>query len=385
MPGLVNTHTHAAMTLMRGLSDDVPLEVWLKKYIWPAEARYINKETVRIGTELAVLEMIRSGTTTMNDLYFFMDEVGQVVEKAGTRAVIAESLIDFPTPNGKTPDEGMAYTRKLIQKWKGHSRVTVAIGAHAPYTCSPALLRSAWKLARRHGLMFHIHLSETQTEVKTIFEKYGFTPTGHLHNLGVLGDRLIAAHAVHLSEEDRALIARFRVGVAHNPESNMKLASGAAPVPQLLQITPELGLATDGAASNNDLDMFEAMDMAAKLQKFAHGNPGAVDAETVVRMATIGGARVLGLGDEIGSLEPGKRADLILIPLDKPHLTPFYNPYSHIVYAVSGADVSTVIVDGRILMENRRLLTLDEGTVLERARRVGATIRAAFRDNPGGN
>ena len=375
MPGLINTHTHAPMTLFRGLSDDQPLKIWLEQYIWPAEAEFVDAETVRIGTELAAAEMIRSGTTTINDMYFYMDVVGKVMERAGMRAVIGESLIDFPTPNGKTPDEGLAYTRELIAKWKGHDRIHVAVSTHSPYTCSPELLKKAKALADEFDLGLQIHLSETVNEVNTIQERYGATPVGHLHKLGLLYDGLMAAHGVHLTDADRKLLAEHKVGVSHNPESNMKLASGAAPVPELLAIKAEVGLGTDGAASNNDLDMFEAMDSAAKLQKVMRGDPSLLNARDVVRMATIGGAEVLGLDDQIGSLEAGKQADIIIIPLNKPHLTPMYDPYSLLVYAVSGGDVDTVMVQGKILMENGKLKTLDEASILKEARQTAARIR----------
>ncbi len=378
IPGLVNTHTHAAMTLFRGFADDAPLKVWLEKFIWPAEAKFINASSVRAGAELAIAEMIRSGCTTFNDMYFFMDEVGQAVEKAGVRAVIGESVIDFPTPNAKTPEKGLEITRQLIKKWKGHPLVYPAVAAHAPYTCSPDLLKSASALALKHNLPFHIHVSETDTEVADIKNRYGRTPMAHLKHLGVLNKGTVAAHCVKLSDEDMKMMVEAGIGMSHNPESNMKLASGAAPLAELMAMNALLSLGTDGVASNNDLDMFEAMDAAAKLQIYARKDPSVLKARDLVRMATLGGAEVLGLDKLIGSIEVGKRADVAIIPLNKPHLTPIYNPYSHLVYSVSGGDVGSVIVDGRILMRDRKLLTMDEEAILKNAEKVAKRIRAAF-------
>ncbi len=364
MPGLINTHTHAAMVIFRGFADDLPTQEWLENYIWPAEAKYINAETVRLGTLLAIAEMIRSGTTTFNDMYFFEDVVAKAAKEAGIRAVVGEALLDFPTPNKKTPQEGLEYSEMLIQKWRDDPLVTVAVAPHAPYTCSPEILKAAKNLSDKYNVRFHIHLSETEKEVNDIQKKYGLTPVGYMDSLGVLGDNVIAAHCVHLTEEDIQLIAHRKVGVAHDPESNMKLASGVAPIPDLLDAGVKIGLGTDGAASNNDLNMFEEMDTTAKLHKVFRHDPTVIDAQTVVEMATIGGARVLGLDDQIGSIEEGKRADIIVIDLNKPHTIPLYNPYSHIVYVIDGADVETVIIDGKTVMLNQKILTINEEEII---------------------
>jgi len=375
MPGLINTHTHAAMVLFRGFADDLPTQEWLENYIWPAEAKYINAETVRLGTLLAIAEMIRSGTTTFNDMYFFEDEVAKAAKEAGIRAVVGEALLDFPTPNKKTPQEGLEYTEMLIQKWRDDPLVTVAVAPHAPYTCSPEILKAAKNLSDKYNVRFHIHLSETEKEVNDIQKKYGLTPVGYMDSLGVLGDNVIAAHCVHLTEEDIQLIAHRKVGVAHDPESNMKLASGVAPIPDLLDAGVKIGLGTDGAASNNDLNMFEEMDTTAKLHKVFRHDPTVIDAQTVVEMATNGGARILGLDDQIGSIEEGKRADIIIINLNKPHIVPIYNPYSHIVYVIDGADVETVIIDGKTVMLNQKILTINEEEIIRDIRALAVRIK----------
>ena len=379
MPGLINTHTHAAMVIFRGFADDLPTQEWLENYIWSAEAKYINAETVRLGTLLAIAEMIRSGITTFNDMYFFEDEVVQAAKEAGIRAVVGECLLDFPTPNKKTPQEGLKYTEMLIQKWRDDPLITVAVAPHAPYTCSPEILKSAKNLSDKYNVPLHIHLSETEKEVNDIQKKYSLTPVEYLDSLGVLGDNVIAAHCVHLTEEDIQLIVQRKVGVAHDPESNMKLASGVAPIPDLLDAGVKIGLGTDGAASNNDLNMFEEMDTTAKLHKVFRHDPTVIDARTVVEMATIGGARVLGLNDQIGSIEGGKKADIIIINLNKPHTVPLYNPYSHVVYAIDGADVETVIIEGRIVMRNHKILTISEDEIIQDVHVLTARIKEESR------
>jgi 5-methylthioadenosine/S-adenosylhomocysteine deaminase len=375
MPGLINTHTHAAMVIFRGFADDLPTLEWLENYIWPAEAKYINAEVVRLGTLLAIAEMIRSGTTTFNDMYFFEDEVAKAAKEAGIRAVIGETLLDFPTPNKKTPQLGLKYTEMLIRKWRDDPLITVAVAPHAPYTCSPEVLIAAKNLSDKYNVPFHIHLSETKNEVNGIKKKYGLTPVEYLDNLGILGDNVIAAHCVHLTEKDIQLIVRRKVGVAHNPESNMKLASGVAPIPDLLSAGANIGLGTDGAASNNDLNMFEEMDTAAKLHKLFCHDPTVIDARTVVEMATIGGARILGLDEQIGSIEIGKRADVIIINTNNPHLVPLYDPYSQIAYTIDGADVETVIIEGKIVMRNHEILTISKEKIIQDVRVLSARIK----------
>ncbi len=375
LPGLVNTHTHAAMTIFRGLADDLPLETWLTKYIWPAEAKFITAATVRTGTNLALAEMIRSGTTTFSDMYFFADTTAEAAKKAGVRALVGEAVIDFPTPDSAGPQESLAIVEKLALKWRADPLITIAVAPHAPYTCSPETLASAKKLADRLNLPLHIHVAETRKEVDDITARYGATPFEHLDRLGFFGGTVIAAHAVYPTPREIALMATKGIGVAHNPESNMKLASGAAPVSELLKAGVAVGLGTDGAASNNNLNMFEEMSAAARLQKVVRLDPTLMSARETVQAATSGGARVLGLGAAIGSLEPGKRADLIVIALNRPHLVPLYNVYSHLVYAVNAADVETVVVDGRTIMADGRLLTLNEDAVLQEAAALALKIR----------
>jgi 5-methylthioadenosine/S-adenosylhomocysteine deaminase len=380
LPGLVNAHSHAPMVLFRGIADDRALMEWLEKYIFPAEARNVSPEFVRAGTELACLEMIRTGTTTYCDMYYFEDVIADVTARAGMRGVLGETIIGFPTPDSKTPEAALEYTAKFIERWKNSRLVVPAVAPHAAFTNSAESLRAARALADKHGVPLVIHLSETRDEENQMRQKHGMTATEWLESLGVLGPRTVANHGVHLSERDMQILKRRGVGISHNPESNMKLASGAAPVARLVELGIAVGLGTDGAASNNDLDMFEAMDFAAKLAKHASGNPAALPAEQVVQMATIGGARALGLEREIGSLEAGKRADLILLDTGRPHAVPLYNVYSHVVYALKGSDVVTSIINGRVVMLDGRVLTLAQGEVLKRAQEFGRRVAASLKN-----
>jgi 5-methylthioadenosine/S-adenosylhomocysteine deaminase len=373
MPGLVNTHTHAAMTCFRGLADDLPLMTWLHDHIFPAEAK-LTPEVVYQGTLLACAEMILSGTTTFCDMYLFEDAVAHAAKDAGVRAVVGEVLYDFPSPNYGPVEEGLKYTESLIRKWQDDPLITIAVEPHSAYLCSPDLLKKAKAIADRHGAPMVIHLSESEHEVAQLREKYGRTPAQHLAEIEFLSSKLIADHCVAITQEDIALLKAFDVKVAHNPESNMKLASGIAPVPELLRHGITVGIGTDSCASNNNLDLFQEMDTVAKLHKAQTLDPTVMDAPTVVRMATIDGAKVLGLEDQIGSLERGKRADIIVIDIRKPHLVPMYNVYSHLVYAVSGHDVVTAIVDGQVLMEDRVLTTLDVDRVMEEVNRIAENI-----------
>lgn len=373
LPGLINAHTHAAMTLFRGLADDLPLMDWLNNYIFPAESR-MDADFVHTGALLACAEMILSGTTTFCDMYLFEDETAKAADQAGMRCLAGEVLYDFPSPNYGPVAEGLRYTESLIRKWQDHPLISIAVEPHATFTCSPDLLRSTYELASKYEVPLIIHLAETLHEVAEVTEKYGKTPVMHLDSLGVMNPRLIADHCVHLEEDDMQVLVERGVKVVHNPESNMKLASGIAPVPELLARGATLGLGTDGCASNNNLDLFSEMDTAAKLHKVKHMDPTAIDALTVLRMATIEGAKALGLDSITGSLETGKKADIIIIDTGKPHLTPLYNPYSHLVYAARGNDVSHSFINGRPVMENRNLLTLDIQEILahaqEKARQV---------------
>ena len=363
MPGLVNTHTHAAMTCFRGIADDLPLMTWLNEHIFPAEAR-LDEEKVYRGALLACAEMILSGTTCFCDMYLFEDAVARAAKTAGIRAVVGEVLYDFDSPNYGSIQQGFAYSRMLLEKWKNDALVSIAIEPHSPYLCAPELLQTAFSISREYDIPLVIHLSETQNEVAGIKDRYGCTPVEHLAALKILAPNLLACHCVVLTDHDIELLQRFDVKVAHNAESNMKLASGVAPVPALLQAGICVGLGTDGCASNNNLDLMLEMDTAAKLHKAVTLDPTVLDASTVLKMATIQGARALGLGDITGSLVPGKRADLIIIDTHRPHLTPMYNPVSHLVYAARGSDVTTAIINGRPVMENRRLANLDVDKVM---------------------
>ena len=375
MPGLVNTHTHAAMTLFRGLADDLPLMTWLEEHIFPAEA-LLDRKRVHAGTLLGCVEMILSGTTCFCDMYLFEDAVAEAARAAGMRAVVGEVLYDFPSPNYGPIEKGFAFTRRLIDQWRADPLITIAVEPHSPYLCAPDLLVEAAGIARENQVPLVIHLSETRSEVDRIRKAYGKTPVGHLAELDILGPNLLACHCVELEESDMDLLAANKVKVAHNPESNMKLASGIAPVAELVRRGVVTGLGTDGCSSNNNLDLFAEMDMAAKLHKASSLDPTVMDAETVLKMATIDGARALGLDDLTGSLEAGKRADIIVIDTNKPHLTPMYHPASHLVYAVGGSDVSATIINGEVLMRDRRIEHLDVAGIMADARQIADEIRS---------
>lgn len=374
LPGLINGHTHAAMSLFRGLADDLPLMEWLNNYIFPAESR-IDADFVFTGTLLACAEMIMSGTTTFCDMYLFENEAARAARKAQMRCLVGEVLYDFPSPNYGPVEKGLKYTESLIKKWQDDPLVSVAVEPHSLFTCSTDLLISANEIALRYEVPMVIHVAETLNEIAEVKEKYGKPPVEYLHSLGLLDSHLIADHCVHVNEQDIEKMAEYGVKVIHNPESNMKLASGIAPVTEMLTRGVTVGLGTDGCASNNNLDIFTEMDMAAKLHKIRTMDPTVLDSVTVLRMATIEGAKALGMGDITGSLEPGKKADIIILDLDKPHLTPMYNPYSHIVYSARGNDVSHSIINGQLVMENRRLLTLDIEEIMGRAREKAIKVR----------
>jgi len=378
MPGLVNVHSHLAMTCFRGLADDLPLMTWLNDHIFPAEAKFIDRKTVYAGAMLAIAEMILSGTTTFCDGYFFEGEVGRAAIATGMRGVIAQGFIDFPTPDRPGRSEQAAIAERFVERWRDRSPlVTPSLFCHSAYTCSPETLQTVKAAARRTGVSFQIHLAETREEVRLLRERYGRKPVQHLRDLDLLDENTIAAHCIWLGGEELDLLAEGRVKVAHDPESNMKLGAGVAPVPEMLRRGIDVGLGTDGCASNNDLDLFGEMGMAAKLHKVFSGDPTALPAERVVEMATIGGARVLGMADRIGSIAPGKEADIILVDIRKPHLTPLYHPFSHLVYAARGADVATSIIGGRIVMKDRCLLQIDLAAVMEEVSRIADRIREA--------
>jgi 5-methylthioadenosine/S-adenosylhomocysteine deaminase len=378
-PGLINTHTHAPMVLYRGLADDLALMDWLNKYIFPAEAKTVSPEFVRDGTRLAALEMIQSGTTTYADMYYFEEEIAKETKAAGLRGVLGQTVIQFPVADAKTPAEGLARAEAFITAYKNDPLITPAVAPHAMYTLDGQTLTAARALAQKHGVPTLIHLAETADEAKTSQERYKMSPVAFLDSLGFLGAGVLAAHGVWVSDAEVSLLASRGVGISHNPESNMKLASGTAPVPAYLKANAALGLGTDGAASNNDLDMFESMRTASLLHKLQSGDPRVVSASEALMMATRGGARALGMERQIGSLEPRKRADLIVVSTSGARQTPLYDPISHLVYVARGADVQSTVVHGKVLMRNRQMLTLDETAVLAAARGWVGKVRAAVR------
>lgn len=376
MPGLVNTHTHLPMTLFRGLADDLPLAKWLNEYIFPAEEKHIRPETVRLGTLAACAEMILSGTTTCCDGYFFEEDVAAAVNETGLRAVLGQGVIDFPAPGVPHPADNVKNALKFVQKGQSISPlITPSIFCHSPYTCSETTLKKAKNAAAAEDVLFQIHIAETQSEYDQIQAQQRATPIKYLDNIGILDKNTLLVHCVWLDDDDLEIIAQRRAKVSHNPESNMKLASGIAPVPKLLTAGITVGLGTDGCASNNDLDLFREMDTAAKLHKVNVLDPTVMDAGTVLKMATIGSARAIGLEKDIGSLEVGKQADIIIIDTFKPHLLPLYNPVSQIVYAAQGSDVQDVIVNGKFLLKDRRLLTIELEGILKKMADIGAVVK----------
>ena len=386
IPGLINGHTHIPMVLFRGIADDLDLNEWLTKYIFPAEAKNVTEEFVRAGTQLGLAEMIRGGTTTYCDMYYFEDAIAEETERAGVRGLLGETVIDFPVPDNKTWPAAMAYTERFVARWKGNRLITAAIAPHAPYTVSEAHLREVRAFSDRTGAPVVTHVAETRKEVDDISRDHGARPVEYLARIGFLSPRTIAAHTVHLTEGEINLLKQNGVGSVHNPESNMKLASGVAPVPQMLRAGVLLGLGTDGAASNNDLSMWEAIDLVAKLHKLTTNDPKVVTAEEALALATIGGARALHMDADIGSLEEGKRADLVVVDLDSLHQTPRYSIYSHLVYATKSGDVRTVVIEGRVVMRDRRLLTLNEPVIKQKARaireRITRSLSAAAEARP---
>jgi 5-methylthioadenosine/S-adenosylhomocysteine deaminase len=378
IPGLINAHTHAPMVLYRGLADDLPLQEWLEKYIFPAEAKTVSREMVRVGTRLAALEMIQSGTTAYADMYYFEEEIGRVTKSAGLRGILGQTIIQFPVADAKTPAEGLARTEAFIKEFQNDELIIPAVAPHAPYTNDTKTLQASRALATKYGVPLITHVAETSVEVKNSQTAHaGLTPVAYLDSIGFFGPRTLANHVVWASPADIAILSARRVGVSHNPESNMKLASGIAPVPAMLAASVAVGLGTDGAASNNDLDMFEAMRLAAFLHKVSSGDPRAIPAATALEMATINGAKALGIDTSVGSLEAGKRGDLVAVSMAGARQTPIYNAVSHLVYVSRGDDVQTTIVNGRVLMRDRKVLTLNEAAVLSEARKFAESVRAA--------
>ncbi len=366
LPGLINGHTHAAMTLLRGLADDLPLDTWLNEHIFPAE-RNLTAQSVYWGTMLALAEMIKGGTTCFCDMYLFAHQVARAVDQVGLRAVVGEVIYDFPSPSYGELDNGFAVSEDLIRGYQDHPRITGAVMPHALYTCSPPLLTRAGQMAQDLDCDINIHMSETLHETQTILERHGARPLAHAASLGLVGPRLWIDHGVDLHADEIQRLAQAGCRLSLLPESNMNLASGLANLGAMLQAGLRLSLGTDGCASNNDLDLFGEMDSCAKVHKAAYLDPTNSPARTVLELATRRGGDVFGQPD-LGMLKPGALADVIVIDTDQPHLTPMYNPYSHLVYAASGADVMHTVCHGQVLMADRKLLTMDEEEVLARAK-----------------
>jgi 5-methylthioadenosine/S-adenosylhomocysteine deaminase len=380
MPGLVNAHTHLPMTLFRGLADDLPLMSWLNEHIFPAEARHISPESAHLGARLACAEMLLSGTTTCCDGYFLASAVAAAVTEAGMRAVLGQGVIDFPAPGVSDPSRNVVHAVEFVDAWQARSPLLrPSIFCHSPYTCSARTLQAAKKAAANTGVLFQIHTAETRAEAEQCRAEHGCSPVRYLQRLGLLDEGTLLVHAVWLDGEDIHIVADSGAAIAHCPQSNMKLGSGVAPLPDFVAAGIAVGLGTDGCASNNDLDLFGEMDTAAKLHKVQRLNPTVMNAAEVVFMATQGGGRALGLGDCIGSLTPGKQADLIVIDLNQPHLTPLYHPASHLVYAATGADVRDVMVAGHWQVRNRRLLGMDVELLMQTAAAQGRMISSSGR------
>ena len=379
MPGLVNTHTHLPMSLFRGLADDLPLSIWLNEHMFPAESKYISPESVRNGTLLSCAEMLLSGTTTCCDGYFYEDHVASAVSETGMRAILGQGVIDYPAPGIPDPSDNINNAASFIKKWQNTSPlITPSIFCHSPYTCSESTLKKAKKIADKEATLFQIHVAETKDEFIRIQEEHHTTPVNYLNKIGIIDKNTLLVHAVWLADDDINIIAARGAGVSHNPESNMKLASGIAPVPSLLKAGVTVGLGTDGCASNNNLDLISEMDTAAKLHKVNALDPTLLDAATVLKMATIQGAKALRVDDIIGSLEIGKKADVTVVDSRNPHLIPVYNPVSHIVYAAQGADVRDVIVNGRLLVKDRKLLTIDLENITQKVIELSKSIKKNF-------
>jgi 5-methylthioadenosine/S-adenosylhomocysteine deaminase len=379
LPGFINGHTHVPMTLFRGLHDDVTLNDWLYKYIFPAEAKNVNEEFVRWGTRLAAAEQIRGGVTTFADMYYFEDAVAEETKAAGMRGVLGETFIDFPAPDNKSEAEMLAYTERFLKKWRSDPLIHAAVAPHSIYTCSQKTLQDSAALARKYHAPILIHTAEMKKEWEDSQKQNGMSPVQYLDKIGLLGPDVVSAHCIFVDEADRKTLAHEQVGCVHNPSSNMMIASGVSPVAEMRAGGVAVGLGTDGpAGSNNDLDLMEEIDLAAKLAKITKLDPLALNAKAVVEMATIDGARALHMEKEIGSLEPGKKADLIVISLDKPNAVPMYDIYAQIAYALKGSDVETVVIGGRIVMRDRKLLTVNEEDAMAKAREYKKSIATSL-------
>ena len=380
MPGLINGHTHIPMTLMRGLKDDVTLDDWLRKYIFPAEARNVTEDYVRWGSRLGLAEMIRSGTTTFADMYYFEDAEAEETKSAGLRGFLGETWIDFPDPDNKNEAEMAAYTEKFLKKWYGDPLIHASVAPHSIYTCSEKTLRDSAALARRYRAPILIHLAEMQKEFVDSMKTNNATPVQYLDRIGLLGPDVLAAHCIWLDAADIKILAERQTGCVHNPSSNMMLASGVAAVVEQRAAGMRVGLGTDGpAGSNNDLNMMEEMDLAAKLQKTYRADPRALGAKGALEMATIEGARALHMEKEIGSLEVGKKADFIVLNLNVPNAVPLYDVYSQIVYALKASEIETVVVGGKTLLKDGKVLTVDEAKALAKAKEYGKQVEASLK------
>ena len=378
MPGLINAHTHMAMSMFRGLAEDLSLQDWLQKYIFPAEARNVTPEFVTWATRLSLLEMIRGGTTTAADMYYFEDEVAQALKEAGMRGVLGETIIGFPAPDNKTSAAAFAYTEKFLTRWKNDSLITPAVAPHSIYTCSEKLLKDSAALARAYHAPILMHLAEAPYERDVSRREHGSSPVQYLARIGVLGPDVLGAHCVWLDQADIQTMAQSGAGCSFNPSSNMKSAAGLSPAPEMLAAGVPVGIGSDGAASNNNQDMFREMDLAAKLQKFSRMDPTALPAEQTVAMATITGARALHIDKQTGSLEVGKKADMIVVDTTAPHSTPLYNVYAQIVYSLKDSDVRTSVINGKLVMQDRRLFTLDEPAILAKAAEYKQRVASSF-------
>lgn len=377
LPGLINSHSHSPMTIFRGLADDLPLKRWLFEHIFPAEAKHIHPDVVYWASLLACAEMIASGTTTSVDSYFLADEIVKAVDKVGMRALVAQGVIDFPAPGVPEPKKNIDVALGFMERWRDSSDLIIpGLFCHSPLTCSEETLRNSWDISRRFGVPLQIHLSETEEEIIEIEERTGLRPAFYLDDLGILSSGLVGAHAIHLNEEEIGLLAKRGVRVAHCPESNMKLSSGIAAVAKMLEEGITVGLGTDGCASNNNLDLLAEMDTAAKLGKYANLNPTALDARTVLTMATLGGAKLIGIEDTVGTIEAGKKADIIIVDASTPHMVPMYHPFSQIVYSAAGGDVRDVIINGTILYRDGQFTALDPVEIIKEVRRIAQTIRS---------
>ncbi|NOX21031.1 MAG: amidohydrolase family protein [Nitrospirae bacterium] len=378
LPGFVNTHTHAAMVYFRGMADDLPLKVWLEEHIWPAESKMLSPEFIRDATELACLEMIKAGVVLFNDMYFYEEASAEVIKKAGMRAVLGAGVLDFPTSIAQNTDEYLQKAETFIKQFRDDPLVVPAISPHAPYTCSPETYKRAISIAEKYSVPVHTHLSETQWEVEEIKKLYGATPIEHLERHGLLRDFMLAAHVVWPTEQEMDILARRGVSVSHCLESNLKLASGIAPVVRMMKRGVRVTIGTDGAASNNDLDVLGELSVVSKIHKAMEGDPTVLDAKTSLKMATTLGYEALGLANVAGRLKKGMAADLIMIDLRKPHLMPLYDVFSHLVYSAKSSDVSTVIINGRVIMKDYKVLTIDEEEVYTRASNWKKRIQEAF-------